>query len=63
MPAYRAVLFDFFGTLTRAVRRGPGHRAVAEALGCDPAVLVDVLDRSYYPRAGGALGDAEATLR
>lgn len=63
MPAYRAVLFDFFGTLTHAVRRGSGHRAVAEALGCELAALIDVLDESYYLRASGALGDAEATLR
>jgi putative hydrolase of the HAD superfamily len=63
MPAYRAVLFDFFGTLTRSVRRGSGHRAVADALGCTPGALIDVLDRSYYLRASGALGDELATLR
>src|SRR6185312_4707978 len=29
MPgAYRAVVFDFFGTLTHAVRRGPAHRHI-----------------------------------
>ena len=63
MPAYRAVLFDFFGTLTRRVQRGAGHTAVAEALGCDPDALVDVLDRSFYLRASGALGGAADTLR
>jgi putative hydrolase of the HAD superfamily len=63
MPAYRAVLFDFFGTLTRSVQRGPGHEAVAATLGCDPGALTDVLDRSFYLRATGALGDAVATLR
>lgn len=63
MSAYRAVLFDFFGTLTISVRRGPAHRAVAEALGCDPDALVEVLDRSYYDRARGGYGSAEDTMR
>ncbi|MFC7545177.1 HAD family hydrolase [Plantactinospora sp. GCM10030261] len=63
MVAYQAVLFDFFGTLTHAVRRGSAHSAVARALGCDPATLIQVLDRSFRLRASGALGDAEATLR
>ncbi|ASW53376.1 HAD family hydrolase [Plantactinospora sp. KBS50] len=63
MAAFQAVLFDFFGTLTRAVQRGSRHRAVAEALGCDPASLTDVLDRSFQQRASGALGDATASLR
>lgn len=63
MPAYRAVLFDFFGTLTRAVRRGPAHARIARLLGCDPATLVEVLDRSYHARARGGFGSAEETLR
>jgi putative hydrolase of the HAD superfamily len=63
MPAYRAVLFDFFNTLTRPVHRGRRHDIVADLLGCAPEVLIDVLDRSFYLRASGALGDAEATLR
>ncbi|HEY0698429.1 MAG TPA: HAD family hydrolase [Micromonospora sp.] len=63
MPAFRAVLFDFFGTLTSAVQRGSRHAVVAERLGCDPGALTDVLDRSYYLRASGALGCAEATMR
>jgi putative hydrolase of the HAD superfamily len=63
MPAYRAVLFDFFGTLTYAVRRGPQHTEVARALGCDPVELVTVLDQSFYPRACGRYGCAESTLR
>ncbi|WP_422771940.1 HAD family hydrolase [Plantactinospora sp. WMMC1484] len=63
LPAYRAVLFDFFGTLTCATRRGDRHAAVAALLGCGVDVLVDVLDRSFYLRATGALGDATATLR
>lgn len=60
---YRAVLFDFFGTLTCAVRRGPQHATVAALLGCAVEALVDVLDRSFQLRASGALGDADATLR
>ncbi|ROT32546.1 HAD family hydrolase [Micromonospora sp. HM5-17] len=63
MPAYRAVLFDFFGTLTCATRRGRHHADVAALLGCPPDVLTDVLDRSFYLRASGALGDAVDTLR
>jgi putative hydrolase of the HAD superfamily len=52
MPAYRAVLFDFFGTLTHAVQRGPDHARIAR-----------ILDRSFYLRARGRFGSAEATLR
>jgi putative hydrolase of the HAD superfamily len=63
MPAYRAVLFDFFGTLTRSVRRGPQHRVVARILGCDPDAMVEVLDRSFYGRASGRLGTFEEQLR
>lgn len=63
MPRFQAVLFDFFGTLTRAVQRGNGHRAIAELLGCPPDTFVDVLDRSFYERARGRFGSAEATLR
>src|SRR5690606_22672577 len=40
LPAIRAVVFDFFGTLTRAVRRGPGHLETARILGCDPAAMI-----------------------
>ncbi|MGV9806164.1 HAD family hydrolase [Micromonospora chersina] len=63
MPRYQAVLFDFFGTLTRCVQRGSAHRTIAELLGCSTETLIDVLDRSYYQRASGRFGDAEATLR
>ena len=63
MSAYRAVVFDFFGTLTRSVRRGPQHAAIARTLGCDPEVIRGVLDRTFQPRARGAFGPAEATLR
>ncbi|GAA4572964.1 hypothetical protein GCM10023176_36970 [Micromonospora coerulea] len=63
MPRYHAVLFDFFGTLTRSVQRGAAHRWTAELLGCPIDLLVEVLDRTYYQRASGSLGNAEATLR
>ncbi|MEU9505226.1 HAD family hydrolase [Micromonospora sp. NPDC048170] len=63
MPTFQAVLFDFFGTLSRSVQRGAAHRSTAELLGCPPSTLVDVLDRTFYERACGQLGSAEATLR
>ena len=63
MPAYRAVLFDFFGTLTQAVRRGPLHAGIARSLGCDPKKMISVLDRSFLDRSRGAFGDATETLR
>ncbi|MFB9358745.1 HAD family hydrolase [Actinoplanes nipponensis] len=63
MPAFQAVVFDFFGTLTRSVRRGPQHADIARALGCDPDAVLSVLDRTFQVRARGHLGSAEATLR
>jgi putative hydrolase of the HAD superfamily len=63
VSAYRAVLFDFFGTLTRSIRRGPQHAAIARTLGCDPEVIRHVLDRTFHSRARGTFGSAEATLR
>ncbi|WP_067508723.1 HAD family hydrolase [Actinoplanes sp. TFC3] len=63
MPAYQAVLFDFFGTLTRSVKRGPQHAEIARALGCDPEAVLRVLDRTFEVRARGQFGSAEATLR
>ncbi|MGN9807805.1 HAD family hydrolase [Micromonospora sp. BQ11] len=63
MPTYQAVLFDFFGTLTRSVQRGAAHSGTADLLGCPHDALVDVLDRTFYQRASGRLGDAEATMR
>lgn len=63
MPAFRAVLFDFFGTLTRSVRRGPQHALIAKRLGCDPEAVRTVLDRTFRSRARGAYGSAESTLR
>ncbi|GAA0543151.1 hypothetical protein GCM10010172_25810 [Paractinoplanes ferrugineus] len=63
MPAYRAVVFDFFGTLTRAVQRGPQHAEIARSLGVDPEAVRGVLDRTFRARARGRYGNAEATLR
>ncbi|HEX8629914.1 MAG TPA: HAD family hydrolase [Catenuloplanes sp.] len=62
MSAYRAVLFDFFGTLTCSIQRGPQHAAVASILGCDPGAFVAVLNRSFNARARGMFGSAESTL-
>jgi putative hydrolase of the HAD superfamily len=63
VSAYRAVIFDFFGTLTRAVQRGPQHAEIARALGADPDAVRGVLDRTFRARARGRYGSAEATLR
>ncbi|MEV0273243.1 HAD family hydrolase [Hamadaea sp. NPDC050747] len=59
----RAVLFDFFGTLTQAAPRGAGHAEVARLLGCSPEELTAVLDTSFYRRSRGDYGDALTTLR
>src|SRR5262249_19242284 len=61
--AVRAVLFDFFGTLTRAVVRGPEHAHVARVLGVDPSALGTVLDETFYRRATGQCGDLPGMLR
>src|SRR5262245_58326640 len=63
MPAYRAVVFDFFGTLTRSVQRGPQHADLARSLGVEPEAVRGVLDRPFRARARGRYGSAEATLR
>lgn len=63
MTAYDAVVFDFFGTLTCSVQRGPQHADIARSLGCEPDALVGALDRSFRARALGHFGSAEATLR
>ena len=63
MSAYRAVVFDFFGTLTCSVQRGPQHADIARTLGCDPEIVRSVLDRTFHSRARGTFGSAEATLR
>jgi putative hydrolase of the HAD superfamily len=60
--AYRAVLFDFFGTLTQAVRRGPAHDRIARQLGCPPRAFTRALDETFLQRSTGALGDAATAL-
>jgi len=58
----RAVIFDFFGTLTCAAQRGPAHAAVATRLGCDPTSFAAALDATFAERSVGALGGPLATL-
>jgi putative hydrolase of the HAD superfamily len=58
----RAVLFDYFGTLTRAVRQGPAHRRMALRLGCDPEDWLALMAKTFYLRASGRLGDPAAVL-
>ena len=59
----RAVVFDFFNTLTTSVRRGPHHARIARMLGCDPSAWTDVLDRTFLDRARGGWGPAIDGLR
>lgn len=64
MSGFRAVFFDFFGTLTTAVERGRAHADIARRLGCSPAAFSAELDRSFPVRARGGYGPpAEALLR
>jgi putative hydrolase of the HAD superfamily len=60
---WRAVVFDFFNTLTTSVRRGPHHARIARMLGCDPQAWVEVLDRTFLERARGGYGHAIDGLR
>jgi putative hydrolase of the HAD superfamily len=59
----RAVLFDYFGTLTRAVRQGPAHRRMARRLGCDPDTWLALMAKTFYLRASGRLGEPTEALR
>jgi putative hydrolase of the HAD superfamily len=59
---YRAVVFDFFGTLTEAVQRGPGHDRVAAILGCPAAAFARALDETFTDRSTTSLGDAIGSL-
>jgi putative hydrolase of the HAD superfamily len=56
----KAVLFDFFGTLSRGVRTPRGN--VAAALGCDESKLKRVMAESFYDRATGSFGDVIQTM-
>jgi putative hydrolase of the HAD superfamily len=60
---YRAVVFDFYGTLTQAVTRGAAHDRVALALGCDPVAFAILLDHTYFARARGDYGGTYTVLR
>ena len=59
---YRAVVFDFFGTLTEAVQRGPGHNRVAAMLGCPALAFARALDETFTDRSTASLGDAIGSL-
>ncbi|GAA1800310.1 hypothetical protein GCM10009682_22380 [Luedemannella flava] len=59
---YRAVIFDFFGTLTRAYQRGPLHAEVARTLGCEPSAFAQLLNRTWALRARGGFADIEGML-
>jgi putative hydrolase of the HAD superfamily len=59
---YRAVVFDFFGTLTDAVQRGPGHDRVAAILGCPAPAFARALDETFTDRSTASLGDAIGSL-
>jgi putative hydrolase of the HAD superfamily len=63
MSGFRAVLFDFFGTLTAAIERGIAHANIARQLGCAPAAFHAELDRSFPIRARGGYGSAVEALR
>lgn len=58
---YQAVIFDLFGTLTRAVRRSAWHARIARTLGCDPVAFGLLLDQTFAARARG--GDPRMELR
>jgi putative hydrolase of the HAD superfamily len=63
MPgAYRAIIFDFFGTLTSAVTRGPAHAPIARRLGCEPDAFARALDVTFRDRSVGAYGDPAQAL-
>lgn len=53
----RAIVFDYFGTLTQAVRQGPAHAHMARRLGCEPDQWLDLMARTFYMRASGRLGE------
>jgi len=62
-PRPRAVLFDFFGTLTHAVSRGIDHAYIARSLGVNLTGYLAALDRTFYQRASGRMGPPLAALR
>jgi putative hydrolase of the HAD superfamily len=63
---HRAVIFDFFGTLTESVpaaERLAGHAEVAAALGIPADSYTEALHRSWPDRARGRHGDLASTMR
>lgn len=62
----RAVVFDFFGTLTDPGAedgRRLAYEATGLALGLDPKLFWDAMRASFAERTTGALGDTRSTLR
>lgn len=62
----KAVLFDYFGTLTPSLAEitSPAERiAMGEVLGVDPTVLHEAWAASFEDRSTGRTGDVQATLR
>lgn len=62
----RAVVFDYFGTLTPtivAMTRDDERRAIGAALGVDPDALEAQWGASFPARSTGRTGDLAATLR
>jgi putative hydrolase of the HAD superfamily len=61
----RAVLFDYFGTLTVATEastRREGAGRVAGALGVDPSQHFDVITSTFTERSTGRAGDMRQTM-
>ena len=61
--AYRAVLFDFFGTLTTAMKGLSPTAPAAQALGVEPVAFAAMLTATYLARARGEFGDLPTQLR
>ncbi|GAB3425808.1 HAD family hydrolase [Flindersiella endophytica] len=64
--ALRAVVFDFFGTLTISTQsnaRNTDHAEVADALGVSADAYMKALNQSWPDRARGRLGGVEDVLR
>jgi putative hydrolase of the HAD superfamily len=62
----RAVVFDYFGTLTPTIiemTTDPERAALGKALGVDPAALKAQWAASFAARSTGQTGDLRATLR
>jgi putative hydrolase of the HAD superfamily len=62
----RAVIFDFFGTLSispSASARRAGAARIAAVMGISPDVFHDVVISTFSERATGACGDLEHTMR